>query len=69
MPSLKEMFGVDENGNDLVEVGNEKEGEPKTDILLPICYRNTKWALSIAHALGFGIYRKADRPLVQFSRI
>lgn len=66
MPSLREMFGVDENGNDLVEVGNEKEGEPKTDILLPICYRNTKWALSIAHALGFGIYRKADRPLVQF---
>lgn len=66
MPSLREMFGVDENGNDLVEVGNDKEGEPKTDILLPMCYRNTKWALSIAHALGFGIYRKAEKPLVQF---
>ncbi len=65
MPSLGEMFGV-ENGKNLVEVGNDEEGEPKTDILLPICYRNTKWALSIAHALGFGIYRKADKPLVQF---
>lgn len=66
MPSLGEMFGVDENGENLVEVGNEAEGEPKTDILLPVCYRNTKWALSIAHALGFGIYRNADQPLVQF---
>lgn len=66
MPSLGEMFGVDENGEDLVEVGNEAEGEPKTDILLPVCYRNTKWALSIAHALGFGIYRDVKQPLVQF---
>jgi superfamily I DNA and RNA helicase len=25
---------------------------------LPVCYRNTPWALSTAHALGFGIYRE-----------
>ncbi|MCK4814676.1 DEAD/DEAH box helicase, partial [bacterium] len=25
---------------------------------LPICYRNTPWALTLAHALGFGIYRQ-----------
>ena len=24
---------------------------------MPICYRNTPWALTLAHALGFGIYR------------
>jgi superfamily I DNA and RNA helicase len=28
------------------------------DIILPVCYRNTPWALTLAHALGFGIYRK-----------
>lgn len=66
MPSLTEMFGVDENGNDLVFIGNDNEDEPKTDILLPMCYRNTKWALSLAHALGFGIYRNSPKPLVQF---
>ena len=67
MPSLADMFGVDEDGNALVEIGNDDEDHPKTDILLPICYRNTKWALSIAHALGFGIYRKSKKqPLVQF---
>jgi superfamily I DNA and RNA helicase len=26
-------------------------------LILPICYRNTPWALSVAHALGFGVYR------------
>ncbi|MDD7391049.1 MAG: ATP-binding domain-containing protein [Lachnospiraceae bacterium] len=67
MPSLRDMFGVDANGNDLVVIGNENEGEPKTDILLPICYRNTKWALGVALALGFGIYRDSTKqPLVQF---
>lgn len=67
MPSLGDMFGVDEEGNNLVEVGNDYDDAPKTDILLPICYRNTKWALSVAHALGFGIYRDTKKqPLVQF---
>jgi len=28
------------------------------DIILPVCYRNTPWALTLAHALGFGLYRK-----------
>ncbi|MDA1051925.1 MAG: ATP-binding domain-containing protein [Planctomycetota bacterium] len=34
------------------------EGEAKRDIILPVCYRNTPWALTVAHALGFGVYRK-----------
>lgn len=33
------------------------EGMPNQDLILPVCYRNTPWALTIAHALGFGIYR------------
>ena len=68
MPSTKEMFGVDSNGNPLVSISNNLDdpSQPKTDIVLPICYRNSKWTLTIAHALGFGVYRNATPPLVQF---
>lgn len=61
MPSIGEMFGLDENGQPLVELKNEPD-EPMQDIILPVCYRNPPWALALAHSLGFGIYRK---PLVQ----
>ena len=33
---------------------------PLQDIILPVCYRNTPWALTLAHALGFGLFRKPD---------
>ena len=58
-----ELFGLDAHGAPLVELHNV-EGQPKQDIILPVCYRNTPWALTIAHALGFGIYRRDG--LVQF---
>jgi superfamily I DNA and RNA helicase len=61
MPSLVEMFGVDENGNLNINIEN-KEDEPKRDITLPVCYRNPPWTLALAHALGFGIYHK---PIIQ----
>jgi len=32
---------------------------PQQDIILPVCYRNTPWALTLAHALGLGLFRKA----------
>ena len=32
---------------------------PHQDIILPVCYRNTPWALTLAHALGFGLFREA----------
>lgn len=68
MPSTKEMFGIDASGNPLVSISNNQEdpSQPRTDIVLPICYRNSKWTLTIAHALGFGVYRNATPPLVQF---
>lgn len=56
MPSLEEMFGTDIDGNPLVSLKND-ENEARQDIVLPICYRNTPWALTLAHSLGFGIYR------------
>lgn len=56
MPSLAELFGSDANGHPLVHLVN-RDGQPKEDVILPICYRNTHWALTLAHALGLGIYR------------
>lgn len=57
MPSIEEMFGLDENYKPLVELKNEQD-EPMQDIILPVCYRNPPWALALAHSLGFGIYRE-----------
>lgn len=31
---------------------------PRQDIILPVCYRNTPWALTLAHAVGFGLFRE-----------
>lgn len=53
----EELFGVNEENIPFVQLTNE-DGKPKQDITLPICYRNTPWALTVAHAVGFGIYRK-----------
>lgn len=57
MPSIEEMFGLDETGKPLVELKNAPD-EPMQDIILPVCYRNPPWALALAHSLGFGIYRE-----------
>lgn len=56
MPSTDELFGTYPGGGSLVSlVAGAKE--PKRDVILPICYRNTPWALAMAHALGIGVYR------------
>jgi superfamily I DNA and RNA helicase len=64
MAPPSELFGLDEDGHPRVSELRNDEGLPQQDIVLPVCYRNTPWALTIAHALGFGIYR--DDGLVQF---
>ncbi|OKX94106.1 DEAD/DEAH box helicase [Corynebacterium glutamicum] len=56
MPTTDELFGLGENNASLINLDN-REGQPRRDIVLPICYRNTPWALSTAHALGLGVYR------------
>ena len=57
MESPAEIFGNDIYGNPYVRLQN-KSGEPKQDIILEKCYRNSRPLLTSAHALGFGIYRK-----------
>ncbi|MDG5493236.1 DEAD/DEAH box helicase [Psychroserpens sp. SPM9] len=56
MASPEKIFGNDENGEPLVTLVNDNN-QPKQDIILYKCYRNSSEILSTAHALGFGIYR------------
>jgi superfamily I DNA and RNA helicase len=56
MASLAELFGTTATGDPVVNITN-REGEPRRDVVLPVCYRNTPWALATAHSIGFGIYR------------
>jgi superfamily I DNA and RNA helicase len=55
-PPPEDLFGRDPDGRPSIELSNVP-GQPQQDIILPVCYRNTPWALTLAHALGFGIYR------------
>jgi superfamily I DNA and RNA helicase len=57
MESPESLFGSDDNGRPRVQLQN-REGEPKQDIILNTCYRNSRPILSSAHSLGFGIYRE-----------
>lgn len=59
MPPVNDLFGKNADNSPRVSL-DETEGEPKRDVILPVCYRNTPWALTVAHALGFGIYRKKE---------
>lgn len=54
--SPEELFGSDSEGVPFVSLSN-REGKPKEDIILPVCYRNSREVLVTAHSLGFGIYR------------
>lgn len=59
-----ELFGSDTAGNPRVHDLQRSETEARQDIVLPVCYRNTPWTLTVAHALGFGLHRNGG--MVQF---
>ncbi|MGE5607914.1 MAG: DEAD/DEAH box helicase [Bacillota bacterium] len=52
MASAPDLFGRE------ISLANVAEA-PQRDIILPVCYRNTPWALTLAHALGFGLFRES----------
>lgn len=59
--SPKELFGVDDNGEDLVDLDRAGKNNPsylENDIVLKKCYRNPREILLVAHALGFGLYNQ-----------
>lgn len=65
LPPPEEVFGSDPQGQPLVTLGND----PRRDVILQKCYRNSRPVLVTAHSLGFGIYRQPpagkDTGLVQ----
>jgi superfamily I DNA and RNA helicase len=63
LPPVEDIFGKNPDGSARVNILPAEPGKPKQDIILDICYRNSKPILATAHALGFGVYRK--RGLVQ----
>ncbi len=56
MPTTDELFGTGPSGENLISL-DSADGEPRRDIVLQTCYRNTPWALATAHSLGVGVYR------------
>lgn len=63
MPPATELFGKKADGKPRVELSNSADA-PQQDIVLPVCYRNTKWAITTAHSVGLGVYR--EKGFVQF---
>jgi len=61
MQSPEEIFGNNPDGTPVVSFTEPKPGEPRRDIILEKCYRNSRPVLVTAHALGFGIYRKPPK--------
>ena len=59
MPPVEKLFGTTPKGKPRVTLRNTSD-EAQQDIILPVCYRNTPWALTLAHALGFGIYKSGE---------
>lgn len=58
LPPPEELFGEDRAGNPIVRFQDLGPGQPRQDIILERCYRNSRPILATAHALGFGIYRE-----------
>ena len=57
--SPKTMFGARADGAPRVRFDGS-DGNDARDLILEKCYRNSRPVLVTAHALGFGIYRKAE---------
>lgn len=65
LPPVEDIFGKNADGTPRVVFLPYEPGKPRQDIILDICYRNSRPVLSTAHALGFGVYRGPDKGLVQ----
>ena len=69
LPPPEELFQVLDQPDTIGGVSSFNSDDPRHEIILPTCYRNSKPILTTAHALGFGIYRQIpdnrDTGLVQ----
>ncbi|MGA2581916.1 MAG: ATP-binding domain-containing protein [Tepidisphaeraceae bacterium] len=56
IPNSLDLFGVDDNGSPLVDLGGEYPGPMDKDLVLFKSYRCPHKVLMLAHALGLGIH-------------
>ena len=56
LPTIDRQFGKDTHGHANVNLV-DSPNSPRQDIVLQVCYRNTPWALALAHGLGLGTSR------------
>ena len=54
----EEIFGREAKGHRWAQSNNTSNGGPNRDIILEKCYRNSGPVLTMAHAIGFGVYRE-----------
>ena len=62
LPPPEEIFGDRADGSPEVRLDTDADGAGQRDVILDICYRNSRPLLTTAHALGFGIYREPEKP-------
>ena len=60
LPSPEQIFGYNADGSPKVRLEYEPNDDRRRDVILNVCYRNSRPLLVAAHALGFGIYRDAE---------
>lgn len=68
LPPPEELFGSDTQGRPIVTFSDTRAGDPRQDIILERCYRNSRPILVTAHALGFGIYRQPGGLIQMFDQ-
>ncbi len=61
LPSPEDIFGSGTDGFPKVRLDNETDDDRRRDVILNVCYRNSRPLLVAAHALGFGIYRYGEK--------
>jgi superfamily I DNA and RNA helicase len=58
VPPPEAIFGNKPDGTPLVTLAEPTPTGARRDIILRVCYRNSRPVLTSAHALGFGVYRE-----------
>lgn len=61
LPPPDEIFDSGDDGSN-ERFTDHTTASSSRDIILPMCYRNSRPILTTAHAIGFGIYRKPPAP-------
>lgn len=60
LPAPESIFKEAQKGEGMVVFQDTPNNTLRSDIVLSVCYRHSRYVLATAHAIGFGIYRHID---------